>query len=207
MGPVEIKLAKGKILHTPLIELRTRDIRPGISGAAVLDVERNLVVGLITERWSSGGKIEDDNVAWAINARVVTFDPFNMYLSEKALGKRQLPLPPVLLSPVYRSERYRPEICLNNAPDSLREWVGRAQLLDAISADCIGTDHSIAGLVGMGGIGKSSLARRWIDRLMEQDFESKPDCVFWWGFYDRPNVDEFLEAAVNYLSGGLVDPQ
>ena len=30
----------------------------------------------------------------------------------------------------------------------------------------------------------------------------QPDSVFWWGFYDRPSVDEFFEAALNYLSGG-----
>ena len=49
MGPVEIRLPPGTKLQADLIELRTRDIRLGISGAPVLDVNKNLVVGLISE--------------------------------------------------------------------------------------------------------------------------------------------------------------
>ena len=31
--------------------------------------------------------------------------------------------------------------------------------------------------------------------------------VFWWGFYENRSIDEFLEAALNYLSGGKIDPR
>ncbi len=34
----------------------------------------------------------------------------------------------------------------------------------------------------------------------------RPNGVFWWGFYTRPNVDEFFEAALRYMSGGTIDP-
>lgn len=29
--------------------------------------------------------------------------------------------------------------------------------------------------------------------------------VFWWGFYENRNVDQFFDSALNYLSGGKID--
>jgi tetratricopeptide (TPR) repeat protein len=36
---------------------------------------------------------------------------------------------------------------------------------------------------------------------------ARPDGVFWWGFYTRPSIDEFFEAALAYMSGGRIDPR
>src|SRR5512137_1193302 len=44
----EVEPPPGKTLHLDPIELESRQIDRGMSGAAVFDVERNLVVGLIT---------------------------------------------------------------------------------------------------------------------------------------------------------------
>lgn len=35
----------------------------------------------------------------------------------------------------------------------------------------------------------------------------RPDGIFWWGFYTRPNIDEFFEAALSYMTGGRVNPE
>lgn len=70
----------GKKLQVKPLELRSREIRPGMSGAAVLDRERNLVVGLISERWDSGGSTDADDLAWAVDLIVLTLDPFGVPL-------------------------------------------------------------------------------------------------------------------------------
>ncbi len=74
--------------------------------------------------------------------------------------------------------------------------------MKSITNDWIDLKKRVTGLIGFGGEGKSSLARRWIEDLLEDTTKPQPDGIFWWGFYDRPSVDEFFEAALNYLSGG-----
>ncbi|MDP3186586.1 MAG: hypothetical protein Q8M58_15110, partial [Anaerolineales bacterium] len=73
------------------------------------------------------------------------------------------------------------------------------------------------GLIGFGGEGKSSLARKWVDMLTGSQVEGAhnlqpsnlptPEGIFWWGFYENRSVDEFLEAALKYMSGGRIDPR
>jgi len=63
-------------------------------------------------------------------------------------------------------------------------------------------------LVGFGGEGKASLARKWVETGIASDVRpSTLDGVFWWGFYENRSVDEFLEAALKYMSGGRIDPR
>jgi tetratricopeptide (TPR) repeat protein len=64
----------------------------------------------------------------------------------------------------------------------------------------------ITSLVGFGGEGKSSLAREWVDELLADGSLPQPDGIFWWGFYEGRNVDEFFNEALAYLSGGKIDP-
>jgi hypothetical protein len=61
------------------------------------------------------------------------------------------------------------------------------------------------GLIGFGGEGRSSPARRWVDEL--DNLENYPTEVFSWGFYDNQNVDEFFESAFRFISGGAIEPQ
>jgi hypothetical protein len=69
---------EGLKLQVDPIELRTRDIRPGMSGAGVLDMRRNLVIGLVTQRWNPGDSSVDDNLAWAIDNYVFKFEPVHL---------------------------------------------------------------------------------------------------------------------------------
>lgn len=56
------------------IELQPEtDVRPGMSGAGVLDMQRNLVVGLITRRWVNS--FPGERLAWAVdNVVLLKFD-------------------------------------------------------------------------------------------------------------------------------------
>jgi Trypsin-like peptidase domain len=69
---------EGQTLQVDPIELRTRDIRPGMSGAGVLDMKRNLVIGLVAQRWNPGDSPVDDNIAWAIDNYVFKFEPVHL---------------------------------------------------------------------------------------------------------------------------------
>ena len=207
MGPVEIRLPPGTKLQADLIELRTRDIRPGISGAPVLDVNKNLIVGLISECWDPAGQSKDDNVGWAVNARVLTFDPINFPLRDAPLPKRKAPQPKTDVEAARQAVAPDLGMALHGASPPLTEWVGRDDLLASISRDWADPDRHVTGLIGFGGEGKSSLARRWVDSLGDLANRPTPDGIFWWGFYDRPSTDEFFEAALKYMSGGRIDPR
>ncbi len=218
MGAAEIVLPPGTDLHCEPIELRTRDVRPGMSGAAVLDVARNLVVGLVTQRWNPRGQSEDDNLAWATDAAVLTFDPFNFALRDDDLPLRAASQPKTDVAAARAQVAPDVGIAWNNAPSPLKEWVGRAELLAHLTADWRDPNRRVTGLIGFGGEGKSSLARKWVDGICRGEAffdllgKSKnasplPDGVFWWGFYERPSVDEFFEAALKFMSGGKIDPR
>jgi tetratricopeptide (TPR) repeat protein len=78
-------------------------------------------------------------------------------------------------------------------------------LLKQITEDWKDPQKHVTGLIGFGGEGKSSLARKWVETLNVE----RPtfDGLFWWGFYENRSIDEFLEAALKYLSGGRIDPR
>ena len=200
-GLVELDLQDTR-LHSNPVQLKTEDIRPGMSGGAVLDKKRNLVVGLMTERWNPRGNIEDSNIAWATDNYVLSFDPINLPLREESLPMGPAFQPRIDLNTAITAAVPKQKYSWNNVPPSIQEWVGRADLLKSITNDWIDPEKRVSGLVGFGGEGKSSLARRWIEDLLEDKTKPQPDGIFWWGFYDRPSVDEFFEAALNYLSGG-----
>jgi hypothetical protein len=82
MGPV--LPFEGLTLQVDPVELRTRDIRPGMSGAGVLDMKRNLVVGLVAQRWNPGDLPQDDNIAWAVDNYVFKFEPVHLEFLDQA---------------------------------------------------------------------------------------------------------------------------
>jgi len=212
-------------LHADPIQLRSRDIAEGMSGAAVLDMNRNLVIGLIAERYYSENSVQDD-IGFGVDSKVLTFDPFDFNVRGEALELRPAPefrldkdlssqaIEFALLAIKKRTptEKYS----WNNAPSVLLEWTGRDHLLEQITSDWNDSSKHVTGLIGFGGEGKSSLARKWVDTLLTGDslppFSGEGpgigvDGVFWWGFYENRSVDEFLEAALKYMSGGRIDPR
>jgi tetratricopeptide (TPR) repeat protein len=63
----------------------------------------------------------------------------------------------------------------------------------------------VTSLVGFGGEGKSSLARRLVDQFIDQRTTSRNvtlNGIFWWGFYEKRSVDEFFGAALDFLDEG-----
>jgi tetratricopeptide (TPR) repeat protein len=195
-----------KKLHGEPLMLSSQNIDRGMSGTPVLDIQRNLITGIIYLSWDSAGAACDRDTGFAVDAKVLSFEPLDLALQDEDLPKAQAPEPKVDI-PAERARVAPIEPLLwNDAPTSLVEWVGRDQLLDEITSDWVNPAVRITGLIGFGGEGKSSLARRWVEDLLAGKSLPRPDGLFWWGFYERRNVDEFFEAALSYLSGGRIDP-
>ena len=80
-------LLTGKILHADPIQISSQQIDHGMSGAAVLDTKLNLVVGLVAARYFPKTWLKGD-IAFAVDAKVLTFDPFCFKLREEPLPLR-----------------------------------------------------------------------------------------------------------------------
>jgi tetratricopeptide (TPR) repeat protein len=193
-------------LQTEPIQVESKQINRGMSGAAVLDIERNLVVGLLSEVWRADTSGIDQGTGWAVNARVLSLPPLAVPLSDAPRPRQAAPRPqPEYRAAAQRLAHVRPQSQFHAAPPPLAEWVGRSELLDGLNRDFGDPARRVTGLIGFGGEGKSSLARRWVDSL--DDLENRPTGVFWWGFYDNSSVDEFFEKALEFVSGGQIDPR
>lgn len=186
------------------VQLVSSQISGGMSGAPVLDKDRNLVIGLVTATWLPDDSGKDRDTAWAVDARVLSLAPLSLQVRAQAL-----PLSP------GRSARFEvtgaPALGMqpswNGAPPPPAHWVGREDLLAALDIDWTGAAIHVVGLIGLGGEGKSVLARHWVEQLLADAAPPRPEGVFWWGFGARPVIDDFLDGLLEYLSAGKLDPK
>lgn len=188
---------------TDPVQLRSTQINVGMSGAPVLDAVRNLVVGIVSETWYPDETSKDRDTAWAVDAGVLDFSRLGLRLRSQAL--------PLLASerPVYDRRIARravplPGYRIADAPSAITDWVGREEILQLLDETWNERRILVVGLIGLGGEGKSSLARRWVDTVTSRGHEFAG--VFWWSFTERASADEFLAAAAEFLSGGKVSP-
>ncbi|MFJ8554906.1 trypsin-like peptidase domain-containing protein [Streptomyces sp. NPDC093676] len=210
----EIEAPEGHTLLKEPIQLRSSDVAEGMSGAPVLDRKRNLVVGMVSEKWGSDGAAEDRDTAWAVNAHLVTFPPFSLVIREDPLPMLHAE-PPHMDEALLRKALPPSSDRLDDAPGPLAQWVGRESLLAEVDRGAEDTETLVLSLVGFGGEGKTSIARQWIERRRsvwrerEQRAEGTPQQprVFWWSFAERHGADDFLEAALDFISGGRISAE
>ena len=191
-------------LQCDMVQLRAEENDYGMSGAAVLDVNptRNLVVGIITQRNFSHRQGVKENIGYAVDVNVLTFDPFNLPVQDEPVPLKSAPQPSSGIQRSQQSLIPNPVPYLDRAPPSMDEWVGRNALLEALDTDWIQEERRIVVLVGFGGEGKSSLVRHWLDSLSKTSANPKPSGIFWWSFYDKAATPEaFIEQALKYLGG------
>jgi tetratricopeptide (TPR) repeat protein len=125
---------QGRKVQAEPVQLKSDQINRGMSGAAVLDTERNLVVGLVSETWFPDLSTKDRDTAWAVNARVLTFDPLNLPVQDEPYPLDAAPKPRADPAAVHAAVGPKERIAWNNAPPKLAEWVGRDHLLQSIAA-------------------------------------------------------------------------
>jgi len=83
----------GRNVQAEPVQLESQQINQGMSGAGVLDIERNLIVGIVSETWFPDLSTKDRDTAWAVNARVLTFDPLNLPVQDEPLPLSKAPEP------------------------------------------------------------------------------------------------------------------
>ena len=218
MGCVECP--EDRDLQAEPVQLSSAQISPGMSGSGVLDAQRNLLVGIISETYfPPPDDPKDRDTAWSVNARVLNLEPLGLPVQDAPLALKAAPSPKYDVAQAEAAVSVIEKYSWNNAPQVLPEWTGRDELLAQLTSDWNDPATHVTSLIGFGGEGKSSLARQWVDTLLagdslpplSQKMGERPgkgvDGLFWWGFYENRSVDEFLEAALNYLSGGRIDPK
>jgi tetratricopeptide (TPR) repeat protein len=199
----DVEPPNGYVLQLDPIQLESSQINSGMSGAAVLDLERDRVVGIISETWFPNETGKDRDTAWAVNARVLTFPPIALSMSDEN-GLTETATAPMTTAPMTDNiAMHTLKEKLVNAPPIFDEWVGRVELLQALDEDWGDRARRIVELIGFGGEGKSSVARRWVANVLSSN--RKPQAVFWWGFYENGGIDEFFEALAEFLVGDLID--
>lgn len=202
------------------IQLRSPEIDSGMSGAAVLNVVRDRVVGIIAETADIRTGTDRDTsfavdyaVAQQLSAMTPAAEPAEALAVQSVVPMAVTPLAadagdvkPIALPPEETPTMQR-RTDLTRAPAPVEEWVGRADFLAALDEDWANPQCHLTGVIGFGGEGKSSLARQWIETLLKPDAtQPRPDGVFWWGFYEQPNVEEFFDAIFKYLDLQDIDP-
>lgn len=194
-----------RVLRDP-VQLNSSQINAGMSGAAVLDLSTNLVIGIVSETWFSGTSQKDRDTAWAVNASVLGLPPLHLPLQATALPLQSVRRPGV--EPVvFEDAVAQPSsvAVFHGAPEAESDWVGREGHIDELVEQWHGGKRLVVGLVGFGGEGKSTLARRWLDRVVADPLV-QPDGIFWWSFTAQPSVDEFFDAALRFAAGASIDP-
>lgn len=181
------------------VQLRSKEIDSGMSGAGILDSHRNLVVALIAQVWDPGQRAADRDTAFGVDAGLLEACPLGIPLHrgqfEHSQAFQPVAAPPGMLGLPPALGHH-----LADAPPATGHWVSRDDVLSQLSADWHDPEKLVVGLIGLGGEGKSALARRWVDVLASTEPDAR---VFWWSFDARPSSDEFFDAALSYVTGGL----
>jgi hypothetical protein len=97
-------------LHGEPLMLCSQHIDRGMSGAPVLDVQRNLITGVIYLSWDSARAAFDQNTGFAVDARVLSLEPLGLALQDEDLPKISHPHPKSIylpLAPVWHPNRPR----------------------------------------------------------------------------------------------------
>ncbi len=195
---------------TETLRLKSHHLAEAVCGGAVLDVARNLVVGIVVQTPASGAGTEtpgDADIAHAVDLAVLEQAPFHMarVLARTPPPRKAYPLPRTDLVAARALAVARPGVALIGAPPPLETWAGREPLLLSLRDDWATPACHSTGLIGAAGTGKSSLVRHWLQGLTDDTTLPQPDGIFWWNFHQRGSVDEFFIAALAHFSNRRVD--
>jgi len=192
-----------KLKYDP-IQLTAPQADQGISGAPVVDVERNMIVGIVTEAYVVGKSGKNRDLCWAVDGAIINdllySKTIQLQPSLDSLPLRFVPAVPQPEPPVPERRYIKLSYDLTRAPMLLPEWVGREELRRQLTYDYLESKSRTIGLIGFGGEGKSCVARQWLDDLQQLEAEKRPDGVFWWDFYVHRSFEEFIEGALTYLT-------
>lgn len=99
-----------------------------------------------------------------------------------------------------------PEPCLVHRLPAAPHFVGRAAELQALRACWRDGWRGVLALVGLGGAGKTAVAARFLEELLDGAMLARPEGVFVWSFYQEPHAGRFLHEALLYFAGAAAAP-
>jgi tetratricopeptide (TPR) repeat protein len=158
-----LPIPPGENLQYEPVQLCTKDVAPGMSGAPVLDLTQNLVVALISDNYRlDSQRPSDAELALAVNADILASEPFNIPVRGESLSLHDNPLP------------------LWNVPSPNPFFTGRDQelrnLYNQLQQSQISAVRQPQVLSGLGGIGKTQIALAYAYR-----FSQYYQAIFWVG--------------------------
>ncbi|GAA0909025.1 trypsin-like peptidase domain-containing protein [Virgisporangium aurantiacum] len=193
-------------LYEPL-QLTSAQLDSGMSGSAVLDIARNLVIGFVFRVWEPGESPKDRDLAFAVDAGLLAHSPLadTIVTTSVPLGHVAQPvLHQGLVMPPTTEATLDQQPVLNEPPSHLGAYVGRESLLTFLTEAWADPGCKLTGLFGPSGIGKTSLVRQWLGKIGANDEADGPS-VFWWTFDPaKQEEDDFLVALIGHLSGGAL---
>ena len=195
----DIEAPDGARLRADPLELESSQIGPGMSGAAVLDVEDNRVIGVISETWFPDASTKDRDAGFAVHIAALGSAPGGIELTEAPVPLTAGPSASAYEDVAAKLISDSPGADLRHAPPRADLFVGREQLLDEMTAATADPEVRSIGLVGFGGEGKSALLRRVVD---EARARGTVDGAFWWTFDASRGVEQFFDAALTHFTGG-----
>jgi hypothetical protein len=197
------------------VMLMSQHIDSGMSGAPVAvedeDGKAYRVVGIIVQANDSAKSQKDKDTSFAVDALIFArYQPFREYIDdlqnippifENLIPKTDLSLASRAISP-------NPDIVWNSAPPVPDHWVSRDKLMDALSNHWKDGSTRLISLIGEGGYGKTTFARKFAEDLLLNRWIELPKVnrIFWWCFEDMPHVEDFFGSALSYLGGENFDP-
>ena len=197
MGDIE-KPDGRRLLASP-IELDSAQLDKGMSGAAVLDVTLNRVVGIVSEVWRPPSGLKDAGASFAVDAVVLTEFADEISLTDGPVPLTEGPNTSSYQPLARKLMVERPGFDLRHAPPSSRTFVGREAILAEIAESMADPGIRSVGVVGFGGEGKSALLRQAVEQARERGLV---ESALWWTFDASRGVEQFFDAALTHFCGG-----
>jgi hypothetical protein len=203
---------KGSHKRHDRLVLQSDMIDEGMSGAPVAILGNDnfyRIAGIVAQTYDSCKSFKDAQTSIAVNSLVLAKDPFNEHFDfqKEPFHSLELPLPSADRLCAQKAISYDLHIEWNDAPKTPSYWVKRDCIIEALADDWKDRNKRLISLIGDDGMGKTTLARRWIEDLLDDWWPElpKPKCVFYWDFYSTPYMEDFFESALYYLSGGNIN--
>jgi tetratricopeptide (TPR) repeat protein len=173
-----------------LVQMECRLAEKGMSGAAVWDLSREVVVGLISSKPNKPNVL----MAHAVDARLLV-----EYLAQQ----NKTPCAPkrAAARDDFAGRTWELSQALTDrmaeAPQIFDEYVERRWMKRDFAEDFADPAARVLSVVAIGGQGKTTFTRRRLD-----DITPLPKARFWWPCYTVAEPDKLLAALYDWLSAG-----
>lgn len=175
------------------LQLRSFELDRGYSGAPILDLVSNRVIGIVTDVKRADPYKKQQFLAWATPSENIA----NAYPEVHVKHERHEA--PNKLRPRFAHVLLRAQY-----------FTGRKSQLRALREFWNRGTGGVLALVGIGGAGKTAIVRQFLEEqrwLKSDDAPERPDGLFVWSFYDSPDTTEFLTEVYRYFLQSLEEGQ